>query len=106
MVITSHVGDIEKDLMARAVEPFLYEFEFSQPNVGVSILEIFVNGEQIPESPIQVQVVDRDCEAAYPGTNRIPVSTVFIPKVFAEPTQFVQKCTHCSNLFLTLHRML
>jgi len=106
MVITSHVGDMEKDLMAREVEPFLYEFEFSQPNRGIGILEIFVNGEQIPESPIQVQVVDRDCEAAHPGTNRIPVSTVFIPKVCTEPTQFVQKCTHCSNFFLTLHRML
>ncbi|CAJ1945944.1 unnamed protein product [Cylindrotheca closterium] len=72
MVVKSHVGGLEKDILTREVEPFLYEFEFSQPNRGISILEIFVNGEQIPESPIQVQVVDRDCDAAYPGENRIP----------------------------------
>ena len=79
MAIKSNVGDMEKDLMAREVEPFLNEFEFSQTNKGISILEIFVNGEQIPESPIQVQVIDRDCEAEYPGTNRISLS-ILTPK--------------------------
>lgn len=85
MVVTSHVGGVEKDVVALEVEPFLYEFEFSQPNIGISILEIFVNGEQIPESPIQIQFIGRDCEADYPGANRIPVS-IFIAKVHKDPT--------------------
>mmetsp|Transcript_42407 Transcript_42407/g.102529 ORF Transcript_42407/g.102529 Transcript_42407/m.102529 type:complete len:92 (+) Transcript_42407:1081-1356(+) len=65
MVVKSHVGDLIEEIPASQVEPFLYEFEFSQMNRGIGVLEIFINGEQIPESPIQVEVVNRDCEAAY-----------------------------------------
>eukprot|EP00526_Cylindrotheca_closterium_P008173 CAMPEP_0113660222 /NCGR_PEP_ID=MMETSP0017_2-20120614/32780_1 /TAXON_ID=2856 /ORGANISM="Cylindrotheca closterium" /LENGTH=836 /DNA_ID=CAMNT_0000574833 /DNA_START=650 /DNA_END=3157 /DNA_ORIENTATION=+ /assembly_acc=CAM_ASM_000147 len=72
MVVKSHVGDLIEEIPASQVEPFLYEFEFSQMNRGIGVLEIFINGEQIPESPIQVEVVNRDCEAAYPGKNRVP----------------------------------
>jgi hypothetical protein len=84
MVVKSHVGDLGIDIPAREVEPFLYEFEFSQQNKVIGILEIYVNGEQIPESPIQVQVIDRDCEAAFPGKNRAPVS-LFTPTVKPGP---------------------
>lgn len=74
MVVKSHVGDSVTDVAARKVEPFLYEFEFSQPNKVIGILEIYVDDEQIPESPIQVQVIDRDCEIAFLGKNKVPVS--------------------------------
>lgn len=88
MTIISHEGNVEEHLSAHLVEPYLYEFEFSRPNRGVSILEIFVNGEQIPESPVQVQVIDRDCEATFPGKNRIPVS--LLPSVFIAKFQLTQ----------------
>lgn len=91
MVVKSHVGDSVTDFAAREVEPFLYEFEFSQPNTVIGILEIYVDGEQIPESPIQIQVIDRDCEVAFPGTNRAPVS-LFTPDVKVGP-----QCANPSN---------
>ena len=78
MIIKSHQGELETLISAREVKPFMYEFEISQPNRGATILEIFINGEQIPESPIQVQVVDRDCDEAYPGKNRISVSSSYM----------------------------
>jgi hypothetical protein len=42
---------------------FTYEFEFhaSQSRVGIVIIEIAVDGEQIPESPFRLSVVERDC---------------------------------------------
>jgi hypothetical protein len=51
----------EKYLPARQIEPFLYEFSFSSSERGVEILEVYVNGIQIPESPVRVQVISRDC---------------------------------------------
>jgi hypothetical protein len=50
-----------------------YEISFSQDTVGVGILEIFFDGQQIPESPFRVQVVDRNCEIDFPGKGRSPV---------------------------------
>jgi hypothetical protein len=68
-------GDEEYDLPITQVEPFLYEFGFRHNVRGVAILAVFFDGVQIPESPVRVQVADRDCDADFPGANKIPVST-------------------------------
>jgi hypothetical protein len=67
-------GDEEWDLPIIQVEPFLYEFGFRHAERGVAILAVYFDGVQIPESPVRVQVADRDCEAAFPGSGKIPVS--------------------------------
>jgi hypothetical protein len=33
----------------------LYEFQFEYDELGVAILEFYIDGEQIPQSPIRVQ---------------------------------------------------
>lgn len=38
-----------------------YDFLFSQNQRGVAILEISVNGVQVPESPWRVEVTERMC---------------------------------------------
>jgi hypothetical protein len=57
---------------------YAYEFTFADNTVGVSILEVFVNGQQIPESPFRVEVTPRDCEEEYPGQGKQPVSFITI----------------------------
>jgi hypothetical protein len=69
-----HLGDEQRDLPVRQVEPFLYEFGFSHTERGIAILEVYFDGIQIPESPFQVRVQARDCDADFPGQSRIPVS--------------------------------
>jgi hypothetical protein len=61
-------------LSVRQVEPFLYEFSFSSYERGVEILEVFVNGIQIPESPVRVQVISRDCDVDFPSQGMVEVS--------------------------------
>lgn len=54
-------------LDVQEVEPFTYGFNFTYGYEGVEILEIFFNGVQIPESPLRLKVVQRDCEVDFPG---------------------------------------
>jgi hypothetical protein len=68
-------GDEEWDLPITQVEPFLYEFGFRHDERGVAILAAFFDGVQIPESPVRVEVAPRDCDADFPGSGKIPVST-------------------------------
>ena len=37
-------------------------------------VEIFINGEQIPQSPVRVQIVNRSCDDDYPGQRRTSTS--------------------------------
>lgn len=70
----AHLGDEVRDLQVHQVEPFLYEFGFSDSETGVSVVEIFFDGVQIPESPFQVQIEARNCDIDFPRQGRIPVS--------------------------------
>ncbi|KAL3926631.1 MAG: hypothetical protein SGBAC_013398, partial [Bacillariaceae sp.] len=62
-----HVGQDVIELQGALVGPFLYEFRFSHNLVGIVILEVFFDEVQIPESPLRVEIVARNCEADYPG---------------------------------------
>ena len=44
-------------------ESFMYDFVISEPQVGVVVLEILAGGEQIPESPLRLEVTPRNCAA-------------------------------------------
>jgi hypothetical protein len=72
--VVRHFGEEALELPVHRVEDFLYEFGFSHSIRGIVILEIYVDGVQISESPIQVNVVERNCDADFPGENRISVS--------------------------------
>eukprot|EP00980_Cylindrotheca_fusiformis_P007440 scaffold1534_cov108-Cylindrotheca_fusiformis.AAC.1 len=43
-------------------EFFEYDFTFSHSSKGVQILEVFVDGEQIPESPFRIEVIEKECQ--------------------------------------------
>jgi hypothetical protein len=51
---------------------FTYTFDFSQNAVGVAVMEIFFDGLQIPESPLRVEIIARNCDTDYPGRNMAP----------------------------------
>lgn len=41
-----------------------YKFKFSDRRRGVAILEVFVDGVQIPESPFRIGVIAKKCNGA------------------------------------------
>jgi len=61
-----HVGHEARFLPVTEIAPFLFEFSFSDNKRGVAILELYVDGIQIPESPLRLQVIERDCEEDFP----------------------------------------
>ena len=67
-----HMGQSSTLLDVREIEPFLYEFHWTETKeVGVAVLEVSFDGEQIPQSPIRAQVIERRCEVDYPGSGRV-----------------------------------
>ena len=70
--------DEGRDLPVHRVDNFLYEFGFSPKVRGIVILEIYVDDVQISESPIQVNVIERNCDADFPGQDRISVSVALL----------------------------
>lgn len=69
-----HIGQDVRNLPITQLESYVYEFGFSHNYRGVAILEIYVDGVQIPESPIRVEVAPRECNIDFPGENKIAVS--------------------------------
>ena len=74
-----HVGQDRILLEGVIVEPFLYELRFSTVHLGMITVEVFFGEEQIPESPVRVEIVPRNCRADFPGSNMVPVSFFVIP---------------------------
>lgn len=65
--VTMHLATEEYDLPVKKLSNYTYEITWSENTVGVGIMEVYINGVQIPESPIRVQVEDRQCELDFPG---------------------------------------
>lgn len=71
MSVFVHAGQSEtREIQATPVLPvgnetesFMYDFVISEPRVGVVVLEILAGGEQIPESPLRLEVTPRNCAA-------------------------------------------
>jgi hypothetical protein len=70
--------DEERDLPITQVEPHLYEFAFSYSERGVAILQVYVDGVQIPESPVRVKVAARDCDTDFPAQNKVAVRRICV----------------------------
>ena len=69
-----HIGAAEWYLPVTKIDSYVYEFGFVHNEKGVAILEIFVDGVQIPDSPVRVDIEYRDCDADFPGQRMVPVS--------------------------------
>lgn len=53
------------------IDPYMYEFNVTGNKVGILIMEVIVDDEQIPESPLRVEVIPRDCRADTSDAQRI-----------------------------------
>lgn len=65
-----HLAKSTKTVPVTLIEEHLYGLSWSDTRVGVAILEIFVDGVMIPESPIRVQVEPRNCDIDHPGERK------------------------------------
>jgi ABC-type phosphate/phosphonate transport system substrate-binding protein len=72
--VVMHIRDTDVHLNATRLDPYVYEIAWSEEQVGVGIMEIFFDGEQIPESPLRVQVIQRDCNADFGDRGLTPSS--------------------------------
>ena len=61
--VIMHAGQdtIELPVTPHPNVSFLYEFEYTTNTKGISIMEVFFNGVQIPESPFRVETTSADC---------------------------------------------
>ena len=71
-----HIGQEERYLPVNKIDSNVYEFGFVHNEKGVAILEIFVDGVQIPDSPVRVDIEYRDCDLEFPGQRMAPVSNI------------------------------
>lgn len=74
VTVIDHSGDREKRLPVRNLDaPYAYEFSVYDKEVQVQVLEIFVNGVPISQSPIRVIVEEKNCDTAHgANSNRVP----------------------------------
>lgn len=73
--VKMHMAKTTTNLPVKRIHDYIYEFSWSVEIVGVGVMEIFINGEQIPESPVRVQVNPRSCAVEFPGEHRSPTAT-------------------------------
>lgn len=55
------------DVEPHPSEPYRYTFQWSHAYTGIGILNIHFDQEQIPQSPVRVQIIDRMCDVDFPG---------------------------------------
>lgn len=68
--VKMHLAKATTSIPVTKVGDYSYDITWVENTIGVGIMEIYVNGEQIPQSPIRVQVDDRQCDLDYPGEKR------------------------------------
>lgn len=54
---------------------YTYEFDVIENTVGVIVLEVLTNGEQIPESPLRIEIKERDCQYEFNDPLALLVAT-------------------------------
>eukprot|EP00980_Cylindrotheca_fusiformis_P000864 scaffold227_cov97-Cylindrotheca_fusiformis.AAC.2 len=91
-----HVQTNEEVLSVHEVEPFLYQFTYLDSTRGVNILEVFVDGVQIPSSPFRIEVESRDCDVDYPRSGRV-ANDVGDCECSAESISIGNKCVSNGN---------
>ena len=65
--VLMHIGGESITIPVETIGPFTYEFNWSHNEVSVVVMEVFFDGEQIPESPFRVQVLERQCNDDHTG---------------------------------------
>lgn len=70
MDVLVHIGGRKEQVPVANVSNFTYQFNWTSRERGVGVMEIKLDGEQIPSSPLRVVVIERDCDEDYPGQNR------------------------------------
>jgi hypothetical protein len=62
----------ELEILPHESIPYCYLFEWSAQHTGEAVVSVYVGdeGEQIPESPIRIQIVERRCDIDFPGSRR------------------------------------
>ena len=71
--VVMHSEDTSTELPVFRIEgTWAYEFSWNHSETGVGIMEVFVNDEQIPESPLRVTVEPRDCDGDFQGQGKVP----------------------------------
>lgn len=58
------------EVQPHPTQKYTYELTWSHDYSQIGILNIFFDGEQIPQSPVRVQVVERRCDLDFPGQKR------------------------------------
>lgn len=61
---------VRMDVVPHPSIPYTYEFTWSNDVTQIGIMNVFFDGEQIPQSPVRVQVVERQCDLDFPGQKR------------------------------------
>lgn len=62
---------IHIDVEPHPDKPYVYLLEWSHAQTGIGIMNIHFDGEQIPQSPVRIQVIDRMCDLDFPGKLRL-----------------------------------
>ena len=65
--VTIHVLGEQHHVPVSEVGKYMYQFNWSNSQVGLDLLEIMIDGGQITQSPFQVAIVERNCNLEYPG---------------------------------------
>lgn len=68
--VKMHLASSTEFLPVTRIGDYEYQVTWSENSVGIGIMEIFINGIQIPQSPIRVRVEPRNCELDFPGQRR------------------------------------
>ena len=73
VTVLFHVGDTPKWLPVKRINgTYAYEFTISEDHVGIEVFEVYVDGEQIPDSPIRVEIAPLDCDVLHGmNSNRV-----------------------------------
>lgn len=70
--VIMHLSDRDVFPEAKPLGAHTYEILWSNKMVEIAIMEVFFDDEQIPESPLRIQVVERNCNVDYEGLSKIP----------------------------------
>ena len=65
VTVVYHDGLKTAPAMTVLVSNYTHEFTITSPRTGNLVIEIFLDGEQISESPLRLQIEPRNCQAEY-----------------------------------------
>ena len=63
--VVVHAGSEKRELPVEQIDAYGYDFVVTDKKVQVQVIDIFVNGKPISQSPIRVEVIDKDCDAIH-----------------------------------------